>query len=111
MSGLVAVDKKKAWLIEIEEGMKILFQTKVPINHISTNNLKSLLETYVQKYALSDDEILHQFCRKSTRLGRMGKGYIFSSNTDGHILKKGYIAASYSSESAGICATATLVEL
>jgi len=109
MKAMVSINKKKAWSIEITEGMRTIFKTTVPMNHISSNSLENLLKTYIQKYALSDDEILELHCRKNTKLGKKSIHYIFfnsSWNT-----KKNYISATYVAKSSNICAEATIIEL
>ena len=59
--------KIKFWRIQIEDGMKLLFQTAVPHGQISEKNLKNLTLTLFAKYVQSDEELVSCFCKKGTK--------------------------------------------
>ena len=111
MSSMIPFGKMRAWHIEIQDGMTTKFKIKIPENHITLDRLDQLLKMFVFKYALSDEETTHCFCRKNTKLGKMSNSYFSTLNKNFWVSDGKGASANYLVESSGIYASATLVEL
>ena len=53
----------KYWEVVCCRHLKTIYKTSINTKHISEKGLKSLIETLMAKYVLSDDEIVEEYLR------------------------------------------------